>query len=82
MDLVLQLFTKPTDVQTLNTCHLFLQVTLLSDITDDRWENNSYDCHQWPAAPIIKRITTISLPIETITLRLETMEQTCHHTHS
>ena len=33
MDFVLQLFTKPTKVQTLNACHQHLQVTLLSDIT-------------------------------------------------
>ena len=33
MDLGLQLFTKPTDVQILNACQLHLQVTLLSDIT-------------------------------------------------
>ena len=33
MDLGLQLFTKPTDVQILNACRLHLQVTLLSDIT-------------------------------------------------
>ena len=32
MDLVLQLFTKPTEVPTLNACQLHLQVTLLSDI--------------------------------------------------
>ena len=32
MNLGLQLFTKPTDVQTLNACRLHLQVTLLSII--------------------------------------------------
>ena len=33
MDTVLQIFTKQTEVQTLNACRLYLQVTLLSDIT-------------------------------------------------
>ena len=32
MDLGLQLFTKPTDIQILNACRLHLQVTLLSDM--------------------------------------------------
>ena len=32
MDIALQLFTKPTEVQTLNSCRLHLQVTLLSNI--------------------------------------------------
>ena len=33
MDIALDLFSKPSDLQHLNTCRLHLQVTLLSDIT-------------------------------------------------
>ena len=32
MDVGLQLFTKPMEIQTVNACHLHLQVTLLSNI--------------------------------------------------
>ena len=33
MDIALDLYSKPSDLQHLNACQLHLQVTLLSDIT-------------------------------------------------
>ena len=33
MDIALQPFSKPTEIQTLNACRLHLRVTLLSDMT-------------------------------------------------
>ena len=33
MDIALDLYSKPSDLQHLNACRLYLQVTLLSDIT-------------------------------------------------
>ena len=81
MDFVLQLFTKPTEVQTLNTCRLHLQVTLLSNITMTDGIT-ILTCHQQLVAIIINYITTVSLPIKTIPTRLETMEQTHQQAHA
>ena len=58
MDLVLQLFTKPTDVQTLNTCRLYLQVTLLSKImmTDGKTILTTITNGLWPLSSNVSHL--------------------------
>ena len=82
MDLGLQLFTKPTDIQILNACGLHLQVTLLSDITttDGKTILPSVTIGLWPLSSMSSQL--FFLPNETIQTRLAIMEQTRQHTHA